>query len=488
MSPVVATNPADPRSLAAIHFAPSLTRRQTLAWHALHDDSVSEVLYGGAKGGGKSVFGCFWVFLKALEVIREYDLKPTSFPIPVAFMGRKQGVDFTNTTLETWKRFIPVGAYRIKEQAKEIIIGDAVKIDFGGMDKQEAVQKFNSAEYAFFFLDQAEEVTRDDIAVLRASLRLVINGRQCKAKALLTANPARCWLRDEFITSPRDDQRYIQALPSDNPYLDDSYLEILRQSFKHRPELLAAYLEGSWDSFEGMDQIIRDLWLREAMDRKRYPAEPQSLVVCDPARFGDDETVIYDMKDTQIAKETIYGKKDTMYTANVLFTKQRDSGGCPVVVDTIGIGAGIGDRLVEMGCKVISINASKKASDVKRYYNLRAEMWTTGGERFAEGDVALSHNDPVLRGQLCTPTYKFRNGRILIESKDDIKKRLGRSPDRADTYIMGLYALALLVRHRASEGLRMMYPKPAPTDRPPATSYQARVDQRAEDERRRSQW
>ena len=46
-----------------------------------------------------------------------------------------------------------------------------------------------------------------------------------------------------------------------------------------------------------------------------------------------------------------------------------------------------------------------------------------------------------LKGQLATPTYEFRNGKILIESKADIKKRLGNSPDRADAYVNGLYAM-----------------------------------------------
>ena len=54
---------------------------------------------------------------------------------------------------------------------------------------------------------------------------------------------------------------------------------------------------------------------------------------------------------------------------------------------------------------------------------------------FADGDVELADIDQKLRGQLCTPTYEFRNGRILIESKADIKKRLGNSPDRADAYV-----------------------------------------------------
>jgi hypothetical protein len=105
-----------------------LTAKQTIAWDALARDTIKEVLYGGAKGGGKSVFGCLWCYGKALEIIDACGIKRRKHPIPIGFMGRKRGVDFTNTTLETWKRFIPDEMYEIKGKPAEIIIADRVKI------------------------------------------------------------------------------------------------------------------------------------------------------------------------------------------------------------------------------------------------------------------------------------------------------------------------------------------------------------------------
>ena len=68
-------------------------------------------------------------------------------------------------------------------------------------------------------------------------------------------------------------------------------------------------------------------------------------------------------------------------------------------------------------------------------------IWCGAADMLSDGDVELKNIEPLLRGQLGTPTYDFRNGKILIESKANIKKRLGRSPDRADAYVNGLYAL-----------------------------------------------
>jgi hypothetical protein len=85
-----------------------------------------------------------------------------------------------------------------------------------------------------------------------------------------------------------------------------------------------------------------------------------------------------------------------------------------------------------------------EAQDSGKYYNLRAEAWATAGRMFCDGDVQLHYEDDVLDGQLSTPTYKFRGGRILVEDKAEIKERLRRSPDRGDCYVIGLWSLPFL--------------------------------------------
>lgn len=424
-----------------IKFEPFLTRRQTIAWETLARPEVKEVLYGGAKGGGKSVFGCYWCYARALEIINECEIEPREFPIPVGFMGRKRGVDFTNTTLETWKRFVPPEGYEIKGKPTEIIIRGRVKIITGGLDNSEIVNKFNSAEYAFYFIDQAEEVDREQIGELRATTRLIINGCKIPGKGLFTANPAPSFLKDEFITNPTEGRVFIRALPADNPYLGPEYIEVLRDSFRHRPELLRAYLDGCWDELGGYNQVIKDAWIENAGKIRLYPPAVKKLITCDPARYGDDETVIYCMENTQIKEREIYGQKSLMHTANVLHVLSRKHDNCLIVVDVCGLGAGIVDRLIEMGDSVLGIDNASKSSQPEKYYNLRSETWCTAADMFADGDIQLVTDDMRLKGQLTCPTYEFRDGKILIESKADIKKRLGNSPDRGDAYVNGLYGL-----------------------------------------------
>jgi len=116
-------------------------------------------------------------------------------------MGRKVGKDFRETTLETFYKVVPPDAYRIVGKPATIIINEKVKIRTGGLDRSQDVQKFNSAELAFFIIDQAEECARDDLMVLEAATfwRLTINGVKIPGKGLMTANPRQCWLKYEYV-------------------------------------------------------------------------------------------------------------------------------------------------------------------------------------------------------------------------------------------------------------------------------------------------
>ena len=483
---------ADPPRAAASEV--TLTERQAEAWAWLHTPGVVDLLYGGAKGGGKTKLMVTWAYAMCLRAIDRYQL--TGEPLyHVGWMGRKQAIDFTGTTLQTWMREVPATEYVIREATakhpRHILVRDAVALDIGGLDAREDISKFNSAEYWFVAVDQAEETTRDDVAVLRASRRLRINGERPEGgyKGLWTANPRQCWLRDEFILAPTTERRYVPALPSDNPYLPEDYTQTLTEAFRHRPEMLAAYLHGDWDAISDACQVILEQHVRAAADLRFHNVQPVTTIVCDPSRFGDDETPIYVLRDTDIISEDIRGKQDLMATANRLFVLWREHGGI-VVVDVIGLGAGIVDRLREMGVPVMAVNGSEKAADAEKYYNLRAELWFLAGRMFADSEIALSHQDPVLVGQLCTPNYSFRNGRILVEDKDKIKARLGRSPDRGDCYVMGLAGYRYQ-RAKTALGPGMTVYRVTPEhSAPDPRSYEGRraAERRRQDERRQHSW
>ena len=138
------------------------------------------------------------------------------------------------------------------------------------------------------------------------------------------------------MTQQTIERRFIQALPSDNPWLPAEYVDVLRETFSHRPELLEAYLHGSWDALEGADQIIKALWLRQAAQKKLIGWARKPRLIVDPARFGDDECVIMYMEITDILEYEIMAQCSAPVLVGRLAELSHQHNDCPVVVEMTG--------------------------------------------------------------------------------------------------------------------------------------------------------
>lgn len=420
----------------------TFTEKQLTALQILNKRGVRSLLFGGAKGGGKSVLLCRYAWLYCKSIIKHFDIPILRSPIPIFFMGRLQGVDFEDTTLETWKEYIPEDDYKIKEKHKEIIIENRVKIQYGGLDNKKVVKKFNSAEYGAFALDQAEEIEEDKLTELRLTLRRSIGGIPLPFKELYTANPADCWLKDQFVLGHNKRFVFLPSLPSDNSFLPRDYVENMEYTLRNRPELLKAYRDGNWDILAGADLVIQDWWIDRANTNK-FHKPIRRIIVCDVATFGDDESVIYCMENTNIIKSRIFGKKDEYYIANEMENMGLDFKPSLYAVDNIGVGSGVVSILNNKGLPVYGINAAEKQESgvPKQFLNRRAQIWWNAGNLFSSNEIELHHNDQELKRQLTVPRYTYKADKFMIRSSEEIKKSYGRSIDRASAYCMGLWAL-----------------------------------------------
>ena len=188
-------------------------------------------------------------------------------------------------------------------------------------------------------------------------------------------------------------------------------------------------------SAQGDDQLIALADTEDAAKRvyqKSHVDMSPVVLGIDPARFGDDRSVIFRRQGRQAFKPVVYRGIDNMdlaaRVANLIEEYDPDAVFCDA-----GAGSGVIDRLRQLSYDVIEIPFGGKATKPEQYLNRRSEMWWLMKQWIEEGGAIP--NDVALKQELATPIYWYDNvGRRVLESKDQIKKRLqgAGSPDLAD--------------------------------------------------------
>jgi hypothetical protein len=192
---------------------------------------------------------------------------------------------------------------------------------------------------------------------------------------------------------------------------------------------------------------LRWLELHDQEGELRDPVRPLNNVGCDIARSGKDKTVLALRSGCVILELRRYTRQGTMDSAGRIVGVLRGTEAW-ATVDVIGIGAGVVDRLVELGQPTVAFNASRKtevldSSGELEFVNCRAASWWNLRELLdpdAQTEPIALPPDDMLTGDLTAPHWKVMSGgRIQVESKDDIIKRLGRSTDDGDAVVMAFW-------------------------------------------------
>lgn len=390
-----------------------------------HTSPERYVLYGGAVGGGKSV----WLCNEALQLSLDY-------PGNVGYLCRHELSSFRRTTLMTLERYIPpelIAQHHQTESFIRLINGSIIY--YGGLgDDQKAIERLKSMEVGWFGIDQAEETSESHFLWLASRLRLQLP--HIRYKGLLTANPAPGWVKFRFIEQSLRDHAFIPALPRDNPHLPKDYESNLRELYPE--ELVRQLLEGDWDALEHGNYLFRYKDLREAVDRE-IKENGDVCLGMDIARYGDDESVGIVRKGDRVIWIEKWAKADLMETTGRVIRLVDRFKPQKVNLDAIGLGAGVYDRLREQGYKIKAIIAGKDAKDKKHYVNIRAEMYALLGKRFEEGDISIPEDNELV-AQLSSVQYKIvSDKRIQMESKEDMRKRGVKSPDKGDALALAFY-------------------------------------------------
>lgn len=390
-------------------------------------------LYGGAVGGGKT----YWLCAEAIH-------HAVNYPGNRIMMCRHHLSNFRNSTLVTLLKLLPAELIkRHNSQLGEIELVNGSMILYMGLGSPEEKQKLGSMELAVICIDEASEVDMDVflMACNRIERWVLPSGERPPYYMLLASNPANNWLKEYFIDSPKEGFIFIQALPKDNPHLSENYIKDLEAIYPK--EWVEKYLEGDWNALGGDNKLIPYPFIEAAINRE-IVIEDKPIIACDPAAFGDDESVIIYGKGACVLNIRGDRKQDPMITCG-RFTNMYNKHNCKAsIIETDGLGVGLWARINESpGVKVHKFQSGSSPigeTNKKKFYNFKTQAWFHCKQMFEEGLVSIP-NDPILIRQLSSLTYDIRDsgGKLWVEPKSKMKKRMGSSPDRADALMMLLW-------------------------------------------------
>jgi hypothetical protein len=201
------------------------------------------------------------------------------------------------------------------------------------------------------------------------------------------------------------------------------------------------------------DTVIPFELMEASLKRDVKPLNVLSVWGLDCARFGMDRSALAKRKGNVLLEPVkVYNQLDTMELAGRVKAEwdatpmsERPSDIC---IDAIGLGAGTADRLRELGLPARAVNVSESPALGDQYRNLRAELWFGKARDWFQKRQCNLCGDDSLGAELVAVKYKFTsNGKIQIESKDDMKKRGLRSPDVADAFVLTFAVDAVTAAH-----------------------------------------
>ncbi len=217
------------------------------------------------------------------------------------------------------------------------------------------------------------------------------------------------------------------------------WIEERRQEWPEGTPLWEAKVLGNFPT-EGSDTLIPLSWIEKAVYNPNVKREGVKSLGGDVARFGNDENTIFHSVGNHFELYDAFKKVDLMETTGRFIKAKTDCGMEFFAVDDSGVGGGVTDRARELNHAVLPVNFGSAAQDPERFANFKAEAFWMLREDFEKGEISIE-DDPILINQLASIKFAYTSkGQIKIESKEDMKKRGLKSPDRADGLVICHYA------------------------------------------------
>ncbi len=339
--------------------------------------------------------------------------------------------------ISKWHRNLPDGFKNLFEFKSDKINLVGVKDSFAvartaRREQPEALQGFHSPNM-LFIADEASGI--DNIIFEVAEGSLSTKG----AKVILTGNPTRSsgYFYDCFHTMKHRWKTFTVSC-HDSQYVNPSFIADMAKKYGEDSNVFRIRVLGEFP--ESNDDAIIPLHLiSEATTRDIDPSTDDVIWGLDVARHGNDRTALAKRQgNTLLEKIKTWKNKDLMETVGIVVSEYEalpySKRPTEILIDSIGLGAGVADRLQEMNlnCQITAVNVAELPSMQDKYMRLRDELWFLVRGWFESRDVKII-DDEELIAELTTPSFSFMsNGKIKVESKEQMKKKGHKSPDLAD--------------------------------------------------------
>jgi phage terminase large subunit len=435
--------PSSTKSLS-IDFKP--TKKQFQMIEAFGDEHTTEILYGGSwrsAGSAKSYGLSAIIIIKALQ-----------YPGIRIGLARNELTTLKKTTLVSF--FEVLQDWGIKEYVNYNSTNGTIIFDNGSeVILSELKNKPGDVHFTrlggllltFACIDEVGEIDQKAYNIYKSRVgRWKNKDFNIKPILLSSCNPIKNWLYRVFYKpwtegSLPDNMMFIQALPKDNPHLPQSYLDNLATLDNVSKQRL---LYGKWE-YGGELNIMQYEKILEWINRPRMfnmgedERLPKHYLSVDVARLGKDRTVIFVFREDCTLVEILSLEKtrinETVEAINKLKKKYNIGSNSYVSVDEDGVGGGVVDLLP--GCKSI-VNNSRPLND-ENYQNLKTQLIAKLAEKINKSEIYNNceididvKEDLVQELSIVERVDIDKDGKVRYTSKDDIKRKLGRSPDYLD--------------------------------------------------------
>lgn len=434
-----------------------LNKKQTQAIDYLEDDVTTELLFGGAAGGGKSMLGSYWQLKRRLK-----------YPGTRGLMGRANLKTLKETTLQSFFEVCKMQGveadkhFKFNQQSSSINFYNGSQIllkDLFLYPSDPNFDELGSLEITDAFIDECNQTVEKAWNVVKSRIRYKLDEFNLIPKMLGTCNPAKNYVYEWFYKPSKDgtlpeNRKFIQALVTDNPDISRHYITNLQSLDEVSKQRL---LYANWEYDNDPATLIPYDKILAAFQSRGFESvlfQPDYMSV-DVARFGRDKTVIGLWMGCWVKFKTFKGLDVPEVAAEV--NKLREQYSIPllnIIVDEDGVGGGVVDIVRCKGFVNNSTalpNPDKPIKDEKgnvkpdNFANLKSQCYYKLAEYMNNEAIYIDCNDIQVKEMIIQELEQVKQYEMdkdrkrAVMPKDKVKELIGRSPDYSDTLMMRMY-------------------------------------------------